>query len=88
MNTQKDINIFIKDCVDKAAVQNNPSILAECLGVIARARDNISKVTRDAGINRAGFYRSFRRGGDPKLSTFAKVANSLGYKVTVTPIGQ
>ncbi|MCL2339084.1 MAG: putative addiction module antidote protein [Proteobacteria bacterium] len=86
LKTQKDIDLFVAASIEEAKNDSDPSILADCLAVAARAQDNISKVTAAAGVNRSGFYRSFRRGGDPRLSTFAKVANALGYRVTVAPI--
>jgi DNA-binding phage protein len=31
-------------------------------------------------------YRSFVKGGDPRISTFDKVARSMGYHLTLAPL--
>ncbi|MDR2258477.1 MAG: hypothetical protein LBE14_04940 [Treponema sp.] len=40
------------------------------------------EVSRETGVDRAGLYRSFVKGGDPRISTFDKVARSMGYHRT------
>ena len=63
----------------------NPSLLAHALGVAAKAR-GILAISRDTGIDCTGLYRSFAKGGDPRISTFDKVARSLGYHLTLAHV--
>lgn len=84
LKTEKEIQAFVEASIEEAKNDTDPSLLAHCLGVAAKARGMLS-VSRETGIDRAGLYRSFVKGGDPRISTFAKVANSLGYQLTLVP---
>jgi probable addiction module antidote protein len=64
---------------------NCSSLLAHALGVTLKVRDMLA-VSRKTGIDQAGLYRSFAKGGDPRISTFDKVARSLGYHLTLAPV--
>jgi probable addiction module antidote protein len=75
----------VEASVAEAQNDTDPSLLAHALGVAAKARGML-KVSRDAGVDRVGLYRSFTKGGDPRISTFDKVARSLGYHLTLAPI--
>jgi len=85
LKTQEDIDAFVAESIDMARYDDDPSILAYALGIAARAKGML-KISNDTGINRAGLYRSFTLKGNPRLDTFAKVANSLGYRVTLSAI--
>ncbi|MBB3811373.1 addiction module antidote protein [Pseudochelatococcus contaminans] len=60
----------------------NSDAIANALGVVARAR-GISGVARQAGVARETLYRALREGGDPKLSTFIRVIDAIGMKISV-----
>ena len=83
--TEEDIQAFVEASIAEAANDTDPSLLAYTLGVAAKARGMMA-VSRDTGVDRAGLYRSFAKGGDPRISTFDKVARSLGYHLTLAPI--
>ena len=84
LKTEEEIQAFIEAAIEEAKNDTDPSLLAHCLGIAAKARGMLA-VSRETGIDRAGLYRSFVKGGDPRISTFAKVANSLGYHLTLVP---
>jgi len=85
LETEDDIRAFVEASILEAANDGDPSMLAHALGVAARARGMLS-VSRDCGLDRAGLYRSFAEGGDPRISTFDRVARSLGYHLTLAPL--
>jgi len=85
LNTEEDIQAFVEASITEAENDTDPSLLAHALGVAAKARGMLA-VSRDAGVDRAGIYRSFVKGGDPRISTFDKVARSLGYHLTLAPV--
>jgi len=85
LKTEEDIQAFVEASIAEAENDTDPSLLAHALGVAARARGMLA-VSRDTGIDRAGLYRSFTKGGDPRISTFDKVARSLGYHLTIAPV--
>ena len=87
LKTEEDIKAFVEASIIEAENDTDPSLLAHALGVAARARGMLA-VSRDTGVDRAGIYRSFTKGGDPRISTFDKVARSLGYHLTLAPVSE
>jgi probable addiction module antidote protein len=85
LKTEEDIQAFIGASIAKAKNDTDPSLLAHALGVAAKARGMLA-VSRDTGVDRADLYRSFAKGGDPRISTFDKVARSVGYHLTLAPL--
>jgi probable addiction module antidote protein len=85
LKTKEEIDAFVAEAIEAAKYDNDPSTLAYTLGVAARAAGML-KISNETGINRAGLYRSFTKDGNPRLDTLAKVANSLGYRITLSAI--
>jgi probable addiction module antidote protein len=85
LKTEEDIQAFVEASIVEAETDTDPSLLAHALGVAAKARGMLA-VSRDTGVDRAGLYRSFVKGGDPRISTFDKVARSMGYHLTLVPL--
>jgi len=85
LKTEEEIQAFVEASIAEAENDTDPSLLAHALGVAAKARGMLA-VSRDSGLDRAGIYRSFSKGGDPRISTFDKVARSLGYHLTLAPV--
>jgi len=63
----------------------NPDLIALAIGNVAKAR-GMTEIARKAGVSRENLYRSFKKGGDPRLTTLIGVMNSLGVKLTAAPI--
>ena len=85
LKSEEDIQAFIEASIEEAENDSDPSLLACALGVAAKARGMLA-VSRETDADLAGLYRSFVKGGDPCISTFDKVARSMGYHITLTPI--
>ena len=85
LKTEEDIQAFIEASIVEAEQDTDPSLLAHALGVAAKARGMLN-VSRQTGVDRAGLYRSFVKGGDPRISTFDKVARSIGYHISLVPL--
>jgi len=85
LKTEDEIQAFVEASIAEAENDTDPSLLAYALGVAAKARGMLA-VSRETGVDRAGLYRSFAKGGDPRISTFDKVARSLGYHITLAPV--
>jgi probable addiction module antidote protein len=62
-----------------------PPFLPVALADIARARKSMTGVTKAAGVSRTALYQSPSADGHPAFETVAKVADSLGYKITLIP---
>ena len=67
--------------LEACAEENNPTLMAQALGAIARAR-NMSQLARDTGLTREGLYKALSGDGNPSLATVMKVAHTLGLQIT------
>lgn len=54
--------------------------VALALGTVARA-EGMSRVARDAGLNRVSLYTSLGEGGNPSLDTIMRVLDVLGFQL-------
>ncbi|MDR0730997.1 MAG: putative addiction module antidote protein [Treponema sp.] len=77
LKTGEDIQAFVEASIAEAETDTDPSLLAHALGVAAKARGMLA-VSRDTGVDRAGLYRSFVKGGDPRISTFDELPHPKG----------
>lgn len=65
--------------LEMAMAEGDPTVMAEALGVLARAEMGMKEVADRTGLARESLYRAFGKGGNPQLSTFVKVLNALGF---------
>jgi len=63
--------------------EGDPSLFVSAVGDIAKAR-GMAEIAEKTGVSRESLYRSFRKGGDPKLTTLVGVMKSLGMKLTAS----
>lgn len=59
----------------------NPDVFLQALKEAAKAR-GMSKLARDAGMNRESLYKALAPGAKPRYDTVLKVMNALGVKLT------
>ena len=85
LKSEEDIQAFMEASIKEAENDSDPGLLVHALGVAAKARGMLA-VSRETGASRA--YRSFVKGGDPRISAFEKVARSLGYHITLAPLSK
>lgn len=72
--------------LEAAFEDGDPKVMAHALGKIARAK-GISHIAERTGVTRAGLYKALGENGDPRLTTFVGVLNSLGLALSVHPAG-
>jgi len=80
LETEEDVAGYLS----LAFEDGDPDMIALALGNVAKAR-GMSEIARKSGVSRESLYRSFKRGGDPKLTLLVGVMNSLGMKLTADP---
>ncbi|WP_346891021.1 addiction module antidote protein [uncultured Roseibium sp.] len=66
--------------LEAAMEDDDPSVIAHALGVVARAR-NMSQLARDTGISREGLNKALSGQGNPTLETIMKVSKALGLRM-------
>jgi probable addiction module antidote protein len=84
LESEKDINEYLNVVLEERDYKYLPVALAD----IARARKAMTAAAKAAGVTRSSLYQSLSEDGNPAFETVAKVANSLGYKITLVPISR
>jgi probable addiction module antidote protein len=70
----------------EALESNDPSEIAQALGIVAKARGGIAQLARETGITREALYRALSDSGNPELGTVLKVMHALGVRLTATMV--
>ncbi len=71
----------------EAAADEDPgdgSLIRAALSDIARAR-NMSRLARDAKLDRAGLYKALSEEGNPSFTTVMKITRALGLRLRLEP---
>jgi probable addiction module antidote protein len=79
LKTEKDIEEYLDAALDGQDWQFLPVALAD----IAQARRAMSGAAKAAGVSRTSLYQSLSTEGNPSFETVARVADALGYRVTL-----
>lgn len=78
LKTDEDIAAYL----DAVMEDGDPALIAAALGDVARAR-NFSQLARDVGMSRQGLDKALSSDGNPTLETIAKIAQALGFRLSV-----
>lgn len=65
----------------------SPQEIAHALGVVARAR-GVTDLARRTGLSRQALYKALSGEGNPEFATVAKVAEALGFRLSLVPAGR
>lgn len=85
-----DITEHLKDeetitfFLEEAFATGDPAYIVKALGAVARAR-NMTRLAAEAGMSRTSLYKVLSGEGHPEFGSILKVANALGYRLTVEP---
>jgi probable addiction module antidote protein len=82
LKTEKDIEGFIEASIEEAKNDTDPKYLIHALETAARARGMLTTAV-EAEVDRANLYRILSGETDPRASTLVKIANALGYRLTL-----
>ena len=82
LKTQEEIDEFIEAAIEEAKNDIDPKYLIHALETAARARGML-KTSEEADVDRASLYRILSGETDPRVSTLAKIAAALGYRLTL-----
>ncbi|AUC10465.1 MULTISPECIES: addiction module antidote protein [Hyphomicrobiales] len=78
LDSDEALAAYIADATENGDAQE----LAHALGVVARAK-GITDLSRQTGLPRQTLYKALSGEGNPELATIAKVADALGYKLSL-----
>ena len=74
----------ISKFLTEALEDDDPRVIAEALGAVARARGGIAQLAKETGLSREALYRSLSDTGNPELGTILKVIHALGLKLSAS----
>jgi probable addiction module antidote protein len=75
---EQDIEAYLAAVIE----DGTPSMIVVALGNIARAR-NISQLAKDVQMSRSRVCKALSGHGSQKFSTIIKLANALGYRISL-----
>jgi probable addiction module antidote protein len=80
INTEEDVYAYLEGALEESDFET----LLDVIGAVARSK-GMAKLAENLGLNRESLYKSLSREGNPSFMTIAKVLDSLGYKLHITP---
>ncbi len=78
LDSEEAFAAYIADAAESGDAQE----LAHALGVVARAK-GMSDLSRQTGLTRQTLYKALSGEGNPEFATIAKVADALGYRLSL-----
>ncbi|MDR2471356.1 MAG: putative addiction module antidote protein [Treponema sp.] len=84
LKTEEEIEAYLNAFLRDGDYEHIPLALAD----IARARKAMTAAAKAAGVTRTNLYQSLSEEGRPAFVTVARVAQSLGYKLTLAPLAR
>ena len=84
LKTEKDIEEYLNVVLEEKDYKFLPVALAD----IAKARKVMASTAKAAGVSRTNLYQSLSEEGRPAFETIAKVAYSLGYRLSLVPVSK
>ncbi|SDK14123.1 probable addiction module antidote protein [Methylophilus rhizosphaerae] len=80
LTSETAIAAYLTDIIEA----NDPGLLADALGTIARTR-GMSEIANETGIGRTALYKALRSDSAPRFDTINKVCQALGLQLIVQP---
>ncbi|MBU1347724.1 MAG: putative addiction module antidote protein [Alphaproteobacteria bacterium] len=80
LDTPEAVEEFLIASFETAFEVDDPGLISEALGVVARAQ-GMTRMAEDAELSRTALYRALRAEGRPELSTIFKVMQALGLRL-------
>jgi len=81
LEDSESIAVYLTDALES----DDPTFVADALGVVARAR-GMSEVARKAGVSRESLYRALSADGNPEFATILRVVHALGLRLSAAPL--
>ena len=82
-NNPRELKTFIKVAFEEFQKDGSEEAFLSALALAAKVQGGFGKLAKDSGIHRVHLYRALSEKGDPRLSTFVQVIQSLGLSLKV-----
>jgi len=80
LDTPEMVEEFLVASFESAFELDDPGMISEALGVVARAK-GMARMAEDADLSRTALYRALSAEGRPELATIFKVMQALGLRL-------
>ncbi len=80
LETPEMVEAFLVESFESAFELDDPGMISEALGVVARAK-GMTRMAEDANLSRTALYRALSDQGRPELATIFKVMQALGLRL-------
>ncbi|MDR2645290.1 MAG: hypothetical protein LBB44_04865 [Endomicrobium sp.] len=81
LKTPKKMREFIDGANKAYNMTQDPDVIFSALRIIAMANGNISKLARNAKIERRSVYNMFKKGSNPTFRNIASISQNLGVNI-------
>lgn len=81
--TEESIAEFLNASIE----MNDPAVLLQALGTVARAR-SMTKLATDSGLGRESLYKAMAPGAQPRYDTVMRVLHALGVEIRICTTAQ
>ncbi len=78
IETPEDVVEFLQAALE----ENDPAVLTEALGVVARAK-GMTAIAQRTGLSRESLYRTLSAGGNPGLATLFKIMDAMDLRLEI-----
>ena len=75
----------IQAYLEELLADNDPSLFLHGLGQVARDK-GMTELSKQVNVSREGLYKGLAVDGNASFKTVVSVLNSLGFKLTITPL--
>ncbi len=80
LDNEEAIAAYLADATESG----DAAEIAHALGVVARAK-GMTDLSKQTGLSRQTLYKALSGEGNPELGTISKVADALGYRLSLVP---
>ncbi len=78
---------YLRQSLEAYEEDGNLDAFLPALKTVAAAQGGISQLPTRTGLNRQSLYRTLSPQGNPRLKTLHTILNTLGYKLSIQPLG-
>jgi len=82
LKDEEDIQYYLEAVFKDGTAEE----IAEALGNVAKARQAMSKIAKNAKVNNNSLYRSLSKDGAPLFKTVNSAVNALGFRLSIIPV--
>ena len=78
---------YLEVALEAYGTDQNTSALLLALKDIADSQGGLGKLAQRTNLNRTHIYKALSSEGNPRLDTLEKILNSLGFRLSIEPLG-